>query len=95
MIHVGGAWKMSEGHVVRVRQHSGPPAALGPTGECYLLIDSERRIFSREILGVHGSLHHHHHHGHNPPGILGLMGRKLMEQFLAVYPKKKMKHKFA
>lgn len=62
----------------------GSPAALCPTGECYLLIDSERCIFSWEILGVHGSLHHH---AHSPPGILGLMGRKLMEQFLAVYPK--------
>lgn len=38
------------------------------TGEFYLLIHSKWGIFGREILGVHGSLHHR---GHCLPGILG------------------------
>lgn len=37
----------------------GPPLCCNRQVRCYLLIDSKWGIFGREILGVHGSLHHH------------------------------------
>lgn len=61
-----------------------PVALVRPTGERYLLIDSERRIFGRGVLGVHGSLHHRH----SPAGILGVTGGKLMKPILAAHPKR-------
>lgn len=90
------AWRMSEGHVVRVRQDAsgqrgeefGSPTVIHPTGESYLLIDSERRIFGRETLGVHGLLHHH---CHSPPGILGVMGRELVKHSRGLSKKKRKK----
>lgn len=60
--------RLSLNEVIKWEREGPLHCALPKTGECYLLIDSKWGIFGREILGVHGSLHHR---GHCPPVILG------------------------
>lgn len=78
---------MSEGHVVKGR--SG--RLLSPeTRRLVALLRSARQVSVTCSLTVSGAslagrswefMAQLHHHCHSPPGILGWIGRKLMEQF--------------